>query len=279
MSPNRSSSIRQILQDAPVFVWAPSTRCGTTLLQRLLTSSRELLIFGEDLYFLRDIPHYLTKLHEQEEHARRSLERFLGGDFDFWSPNVFPELDSYSRLLVEHFYELAKLYRDTAREGDFGGWGLKSPKFNPNSYELFKSLLPRARHVVIYRRVFEVLQSQKGRGWIEDEAELRERARGWKERVLQLEEGIRGDDNVLFVGYERLIEEKDDTVGSLEEFLGISGIQMDVFETRVNTFSGSPERGRSPDQYVEPKPLADRERRIALEEAREGLSRLGYSEA
>lgn len=275
MASNVESSTSTILQDTPVFIWAPSTRCGTTLLQRLITSSRDLLVFGEDLYFLERIPRYLTKLNQQEDHARESLERFLNGEYNFWSPNVFPDLDAYSRLIVEHFYELAGLYRRTAREGDFDGWGLKAPKFLPNSYELFKSLLPRARHVVIHRHVVDVLKSQKGRGWIDTEDRLRENARGWNDGVRELEDRLRGSENAYFVSYDQLIENKHAGVRDLEAFLGISGIDLEVFDVRVNTFQGS-EEGRSPEQYVEPKSLDDREHEIALEEAREALEVLGY---
>ena len=54
--------------EKPVFIWAPAQRCGTGLLQRLVTSSKEVIVFGEDRFFTDNLPNLML---EHAEHAEQ----------------------------------------------------------------------------------------------------------------------------------------------------------------------------------------------------------------
>ncbi|MFB6355038.1 MAG: sulfotransferase [bacterium] len=263
--------------ESPVIIWAPTTRCGTTLLQRLITSSGDIIVFGEDLFLVRDIPHLISKFHEQESMANQALEKFSRGEVNFWSPNVYPDLEKYGNAMVDFFYRIIGLYRETADEKEFENWGLKTPEFDQTSYEIFSTLLPRARHLFIYRHIQDVLKSQKGRGWIEEPGDVEENAETWADNTTQMLDDFAERDRHYCVQFRELLDNKTDYVGKIEEFLGISGIDMDVFDHKINTWQDDSD-GSSNDSYTEPVELTEQEETIMQETAWEVLERPEFEE-
>ena len=97
-----------------VFIWAPVPRCGTGLLQRLVTSSRQVLVFGEDAFLVQVLPRSLLARHDaraETEQAAFHIGHIVPG-IDFTNdPLLQGRLFSYTdtqllRLGGPNFHEI-----------------------------------------------------------------------------------------------------------------------------------------------------------------------------
>jgi hypothetical protein len=69
------------------------------------------------------------------------------------------------------------------------------------------------------------------------------------------------DDRVLLVRYEELLVSRHAHISALETFTGASGLRLEAFDTKVNTYLGDEAVGHSPTQYIAPAALTDGELR------------------
>lgn len=243
-----------------VFIWAPIARCGTTLLQRLITSSREVLVYGEDFLLARHLPMRLLEVAANEEDAELARGRLVGGDYAFWSPAAAPRTDLYSEAVLRSFVEVVLAYETSTREDGFPRWGVKHPEFTLEHLHVLRDVLPRSRHVCLYRRPEDALRSMKARRWFTCAAEAAGLARQWKGAVGRMLE-LAADEDVLVLRYEDLAREID----RLRRFLCVSALDRSVLEVKVNTFEGSEGEGHGRGEYIAPVELTEEER-LSLEE-------------
>lgn len=272
MADSDQSLVDYCKQLEPLFIWAPTTRCGTTLLQRLITSSDELIVYGEFEYYAMDLINIFTQLTRLKDDGQfdEDRKRYADGELDFWCPHLKPDTEQLQQSVAEHFYRITTIYENTAREDGFERWGLKNPHFPEESLEPLRMLLPRSKHLFIIRNPYDVAESQKGRGWISSIDELRETARNWNQNVQGILNQYSNDDRSLIISFNDLIEDQSETVERLEQYLDIEGIDQSVFKMKVNNWA---EQGDDPEQYVEPKQLTPEEDDIITEETRDGRSR------
>jgi hypothetical protein len=276
---NSIRTATRALQDyRAAFVWAPVSRCGTGLLQRLITSSREIFVFGEDRFFTRSVPQAMlahTIVADTSKHAREKLE---AGDYSGWSPGVLPRHEHYVAAMIHTFASICLAYQSTATAAGFPRFGTKLPQIHPDELAVIEKLLPRAKHVVIYRHVCDVLASQKARLWIKTENDLREWTARWTQGVHFALAKLAKSPNFLIVRYEDLLAERATAAERLCRFLEVGSLDLSVFDQKVNTWAGDEAKGHSPTQYIAPKRLTDAERAIALGIARPVLAAAGYSD-
>ena len=64
-----------------IFIWAPTQRCGTGLVQRLVTSSKEVLIFGEDKFLTDWLPKLMIEHAELDNDIKDSTAKLAAGKF------------------------------------------------------------------------------------------------------------------------------------------------------------------------------------------------------
>src|SRR5215470_18796534 len=88
----------------PLIISAPTVRSGTTLLQRLLCSATNALIFGEncaqDLEFF--LGAYISKrlmYHHYRDRFTETLTRVNSGATDDWILDLMPDIDGYLQAL------------------------------------------------------------------------------------------------------------------------------------------------------------------------------------
>ena len=86
--------------DGPIFIWAPTQRCGSGLLQRLVTSSGEALIFGEEDYLTLQIPAQLLRCDREARRNAAELARLAAGDPSGWYVHAYPPADRYQAVLL-----------------------------------------------------------------------------------------------------------------------------------------------------------------------------------
>ena len=268
-----------VKQMTPVFVVAPTARNGITLIQRLLNTTRQIIVYGENTAFVQTMPslvHSAVQTHvrlgpEMEE----TRKRFLHETTEFWSSGLWPDTNRFQLLAFEAFYKMAAHYQGCTEDYGHVRWGLKNPMDGPQMIERLQILMPAARFVFIYRDLFDVARSAKSRQFIRNSDDLVHYARTWRENLT----AVLADrsDRVCALQYEDLLARPEHHIPRLEQFAGVTGIDAGVLDRKINTFDGPEDRGLSPTGYVEPQTLSGEEIRTLREHAAPALELGGYA--
>ncbi len=263
----------------PVFILAPTTRNGITLIQRLLNSSRKIIIYGENNLLIETLPReiYLNvNIHRNEgQKLEQSRQEFLQNNPDIWTSNLMPDTEPIMNYSIDWFYQLVEHYEDCSRNYGYCRWGVKSPMVSPLTLDRLAELLPNARFLFIYRNLYNAAKSAKARKFIKNDDDLARMARNWVchvEYVLSLNHS-----RLLNIQYEDLITNRDTWLGRIEEFTAVTGIDRSVMQRKINTFRGSESNGYSSTGYIKSTKLTDNEMSILKNYAGPLLKTLGYT--
>lgn len=250
-----------VLEGTLVFVTSPTSRCGTTLVQRLLNSSPEALVFGEGvgaalLELVEGVAKRAPLLARADEH-RADLVRALAGE-QFWCPHLLPDPEGYAALFVETLERFVRFHEAEARRHGRRLWGAKLPTVPLSAMRTLRAVLPGARVLYIWRELLAAARSAKARRFLECQADFERFGELWRQGRSVLE-GLADDPGLLVLAYERL-ERGDPTVlEELEAFTGARGLDPAVLERRVNTWAGAEAEGHAPEMRIEPRALEPRE--------------------
>ena len=242
----------------PVFVTAPTARNGVTLIQRLLNSTRQIIVYGENLTLMSTLPSSVHSnvffFNTAGAELKESRERFLSGDSEYWTSNLWPDVEAFMLQLFDAFYRGVTLYDESSKRDGFQRWGIKTPMDSPQMISRMRSLMPRARFVFIYRDPFEVLRSAKARNFVTDLHSVREYTYKWARHTNEV---LADDNGTLLVPHHELVESPAQWIDELERFTGVRGIDRSVMERRINTFGD--------EGYVDPTPLTNDEEAVIRE--------------
>jgi Sulfotransferase family len=251
---------------APIIVTSPTTRCGTTLVQRLLSASDNAFLFGEEIgkHVVTMTQSFVAVMSHIEQNGAALdgyLERALTGNVDDWQPGLMAPSDVMLRGWVETYYQLPLVLSDFAGSVGRSIWGFKFPALPVDTLRALLILMPRAKVVYVFRNPFDALKSAKARKFVKSETDAAEFAARWARNMNDCSV-LAADPRVLFVRYEDLVQEPISQTRLLEAFTQVAGARARVFDTKVNTFLGDEALGHSPTQYIEPQDLTDAERRL-----------------
>jgi hypothetical protein len=259
----------------PIIVTSPAIRSGTTLLQRLLCSSRNALIYGEecgkDLELLLQI--YASRVAAYSHSRRRfstSLQRVLDGQVNDWILDLMPDVDGYLTALGRACLSGLAYCRDYAAEVGRPVWGIKYPGWPPHFINLVRRFMPRARFIIIYRDIVDSLRSAKARRSVNSEQEARQFCDEWKNN-LSFMLGLGDDPSVLLVSFAELVRSPEEVLEAVAGFAGVEGIQIATLGDKINVRLDGDGQKMSAPGYIEPAALTETEKRIA----RESVSALG----
>lgn len=268
--------------DRPILVVGPTTRCGTSLLQRLLNSTGKIVIYGENFGVMQTLPDMIRNQLRGGETKRKviSIARGMLLDrTDFEASSLFPPLDDYIAGLTQAFRTLLGVYAADAAKLGFTRWGLKHQIRGQSSFALLPQLIPEARYVMIYRDLLDVARSAKARwpGDFRGPEDYRRFARNWRDNV-QTMRSLQGDD-FLLLRYETFAAEPHVHIDRLERFVGLSGIDRAVMTRRINDQPQYQlEAGAAADaSYRKPAALQSGEVKLLLSESGDLYGELGYA--
>jgi len=279
--PSRPSEPSAQSLGEPVIVVGPTTRCGTSLLQRLLNSTGRIVIYGENFGLMQTLPDMIRNQERGGTTKRKVIaiaRDMLRERADFEASSLFPPLDDYIAGLGQAFRGLLGVYAADAARLGFSRWGLKHQIRGQNSFALMPQLLPEARYVMIYRDLIDVARSAKARwpGDFKGPEDYRRFARNWHDNVKTMR-SLEGDRFLLFK-YETFAVDPEAHLKRLESFTGLSNIDRAVMTRRIND---QPQYrldagGAADAAYRKPAALQPGEVKLLLSESEALYRELGY---
>ncbi len=266
------------LASAPVIVTSPTPRCGTTLLQRLLTASDNAFIYGEEIgNHIKMLTHWFVAQMKIVETAGPGLDadfqRALDGTLSDWRPGLAPPGDILLKAWVETYYQIPATLTAYGQTIGRPIWGFKYPGLDRDNIRALLSLMPHSRVVYVVRNLYDVLKSAKARKFVTTNREVAAFCERWATNVTEIA-AIASDQRILFVKYEDMLARRADYVALLEQFTGAKGVDARQFDLKVNTFKGEISAGHAPDQYIAPAELSKTDRGHVLNKARTAMEGL-----
>lgn len=255
-------------EERPVFLLSTGWRTGSTLLQRVLVTDSQLLLWGEPLGRLALIPRLTESLcavsgdwPPSDYWIGESMEELTTS----WIANLYPAASDLRASLRDWFIRWLGV---PAKERGFRRWGLKEVRLGAAEASVLRWLFPRAKFLVLLRHPLDAYRSAmhvklwyRWPDWPIDCAAAF--GRHWNRLALSWLEVPEGFGHVT-VRYEDLVSGRVD-VRSLEEALELKVDPEKALSVQV----GSSMNLQSPSWY---------ERRVVLKETRHGMQAHGFSD-
>jgi hypothetical protein len=275
MSHTLTSEIASSLD--PIIITSPTIRSGTTLLQRLLCSSRNALIYGEecgkDMELMMQL--YAAKIATYSQSRQRSsvsLQKVLEGDVNDWILDLMPDMDGYMESLGRSYFSGLAYCRDYAIQVGRPVWGIKYPGWSPHFIKLIHQVMPKTRFVIMYRNITDCLRSAKARRSVVSEQEAQQFCRTWTYNLAFML-GMRTDPAVLLVEYAELVTAPEKTIEMIAGFTHIQDMRKEILSYKINNWVDVENQALNQSNYIEPVDLTKAEKSMADE----ALSELGKS--
>ena len=154
--------------EQPIFLLSAGWRSGSTLLQRLLMSDPQVLIWGEPydecgiIQALADSMKAFRPGWPPADYYYDGSEPVqLSGE---WIANLFPSLEEL-RKAQRAFFDA--LFAEPARKAGTRRWGIKEVRLGAEHCYYLRWLYPNAQFVFLYRNPFDAYRSycSHGRNW------------------------------------------------------------------------------------------------------------------
>jgi hypothetical protein len=224
---------------APVLVLGSGQRCGSTLVQRLLSSHPDMFIWGEHEAQMAPLLELLETLQERERTAgREPREAYQRLGHQSFMANLMPDAAAITRAGRRFVTEL---FAEPARATGRHRWGFKETSYRLGHAEGLRALFPDLRVVHLTRDPRAVLMSldeweRTAPGW--DRASTRRALRDWVEVNESL---VDPPGWVASHRYEDVVAEPEAFTRELAAFVDLDHERLDrgVFEVRLHRSGAS----------------------------------------
>lgn len=247
-----SSTFISSSNDAPIFIIACCQRSGSTLLQRLLNSHPEILIWGEHGGYINHLYDGFLAVHKWKQQHGESGEEFLLRSDKVFMPNSLADSSCIDRAFQEH---VRAMFPVPLSRGSSCAWGFKEVRYTIWTALFLEKLFPRARFIHLVRNIDSCLTSmrrlERERKW---EAEwTAEALSNWVKIGQSFSEYSRLLQNRLLVRYEDLLGKRgSETSDAIESFLGLrhGSLNTNVLKVHVDFVAKGSHRVNLSDEDV-----------------------------
>ena len=253
---------------APVFVLAGGGRTGSTLVQRLLISTGEVMIWGEHGGLLLDAMQRIVYGMREwiDSVGGRHLAKFTQQGWNSWIPNVNPEHEAFLEGARAALWQ--SLAVPAARLG-YRRWGFKEIRYSGGAVSLLKTLFPDSAIVVLVRHPEAALRSIKATSWYQKDYDARPDI--FLDRWAVLSSSLAGTRasgaGVLLLRYEDLVADAQAVIAQLAAHVAIDQDRFNPVALRTHL------RGIT----EQPAPLDEGDRAaLAAPDVRRVAATLGY---
>jgi Sulfotransferase family len=237
----RFPDLKSDCESSPIFIFSAGWRSGSTLLQRLIMSSGNVIIWGEPYSYSGLINHLsipLKAITDKYPHSNWLIGNRSNPNpselADKWIANLYPDI---SYLLESHLNFLRNLFERSARERGLERWGIKEVRLTIDHAIYLNWLFPKAKFIFLYRNPYKAYQSYHGSYWytewpLNPVYTPRQFGEHWKSLVEGYMAGYQKV-NGMFVKYEDLCNGNLD-ISHLEEFLELK-VERDLLKVKVGS--------------------------------------------
>jgi hypothetical protein len=225
------------MERTPLLVLAAGQRCGSTLIQRLLSSHPQVLIWGEHAGQLRQLLAIGDRLRAwTSDFGDPGRLGFARSGYQSFMANMTPEADRIDQATTAY---LEQLFARPAHELGRPIWGFKEVRYGLVEATALRQLFPDCRVVHIVRDPRDVLRSldvwDRAGGWPRSDTELV--VADWKRVAASFWTAeVEPEPWVLRVRYEDLVADPALWCARIGEHCGLDPDLFDdaVFERRIH---------------------------------------------
>lgn len=259
--------------EAPIFLLGTGWRTGSTLLQRILVTDPQLLLWGEPFGEMTPVTEMARMIFRMSNFpglkARYAEEVLVSSSMaTSWIGTLYPPPQDFRSALRSL---LGRWLGEPARRRGFIRWGLKEVRLGATEAVLLRWLYPRAKFVALTRHPFDCYLSLSDSGWhhvyfrrpdvrVDSAAGF---ARHWNRLALSWSE-VPPEFPVFRVKYEDIVNRQVD-FRKLEDWLGLKLNEGLALSALVSHTAARQQ-------------LSWHQRLIISLEARSGMVALGYSQ-
>ncbi len=251
---------------APILIASPVRRSGTTLLQRLLCSADNALIYGEscvnELQILINMAQQRQLFFQSSRQFRdEMLQGVLNGEVNNWIPDLMPDMEGYLAAIMPRYLSILEHYRDFAQTQGRPNWGMKLPEWMAPQLLQTMAALPEAKLLYINRALLDCVRSARSIEMIINAQEIQQFCQTWQFNLKTIQNQA-DPSRCLIVDYDELLQRPDELLRQIEAFTGVQGIQSSVLKHRINTYKSDTRRDPSGQGYLPPAELSEAEVQI-----------------
>jgi hypothetical protein len=233
------------MTNKPVFIFSAGWRSGSTLLQRMLTASNELLVWGEAGGALDCLTEADLGYQQMLAPGNKVIGQGLGGNGELqfvefcksdkqgvhrWIPCMNAPLETI-RDGFRAF--LREVYQEPAAKLGYNRWGVKEVRCGLATAEFLRELYPEAKFVFLVRNPFDCLSSLKRHNWMDrphDRRALEYYAQHWVRLASEFRKASFG----MLVRHEDLVSDAG-RVAKLQDYLEMAHLYASFTEkSQVN---------------------------------------------
>lgn len=269
---NNHQSIIPMSSYSPIIISSPVRRSGTTLVQRLLCSASNALIYGETAANeLSMLVNLLIMKQYQFQHGLKSrdeiLEKVLMGNTEEWIADLLPPIQPYINAIPKAYLSIFDHFQQFAEEQARPIWGVKMAEWPVQNLIHVMQTLPAAKLIYIHRSLADCVRSSKSIQTIQTLDDLKAFSNAWLQQYHYIQQHAQ-QERCLIIRYEDLVNTPDIQLLKLESFTGAKGIKKEVLQRKINTFTYDKQGDPSGKGYLKPGDLSKEELEIiALYEA------------
>ena len=147
--------------ERPIFIFASSWRSGSTLLQRIVNSDPNTLLWGEpfsDCNLVQNLANSLRSFTDNQPKENYFIKALDDKNClsKRWTANLYPNIDY---LIQSHRSFFHTLYGQSAKEYGCNRWGFKEVRLTVDHAIYLKWLFPKAKFLFLYRNPYKAYQS------------------------------------------------------------------------------------------------------------------------
>ena len=229
--------------ERPIFVFSAGWRAGSTLLQRLLCSHPDIMIWGENRAICQELEAADAKVTELQDLSRAQQERADGTLHQAWIPMINPDRSDWQEGVRRLFLSL---YAEPSRGRGACRWGFKEVRHDLSTARFLRELFPNARFLLLIRNPVDCLASARattkgGRGLLVEAGGARGFLDHWRRLAESFAEAGEAD-LACRIRYEDLVTDPETSIAEIASFIDVdsSGLDRRVFDRRLRGWKREP---------------------------------------
>jgi hypothetical protein len=230
----------------PILILASGQRCGSTLIQRLLTSHPDVLVWGEHGGQVRDVLEASRSMKLWDEGVQGHVLRseFEQDGHQGWIANMLAGPEAFANAARAY---LEALFATPAAERGKHRWGFKEVRFGLGEAELVRDLYRETRVIHVTRDPRKVLISldswERGQGFWQRSFTV-ESMRRWRDVNDSFLEAREGSDWITSWRFEDVTADPGGFTEEVAAFLGLERKDLDesVFDRPLHGYPADPRK-------------------------------------